>query len=163
MKLPAQTTAPIIMAGLGTGLAPFRAFVQERAYQKTVLGQPIGSVLLYLGSRHRREEYLYGEEWEAYQAAGVVTLVGKAFSRDQPHKIYIQDRMRQTMDEIRQAYFRDEGSFYLCGPTWPVPDVTEVLQEAVELERKAHGAKKVDGRREIETLKDAGRFVLEVY
>jgi sulfite reductase (NADPH) flavoprotein alpha-component len=163
MKLPAQSTAPIIMAGLGTGLAPFRAFVQERAYQKTVLGQPIGSVLLYLGSRHRREEYLYGEEWEAYQAAGVVTLVGKAFSRDQPHKIYIQDRMRQTMDEIRQAYFREEGSFYLCGPTWPVPDVTEVLQEAVERERKAQGARKVDGRREIETLKDAGRFVLEVY
>jgi sulfite reductase (NADPH) flavoprotein alpha-component len=163
MKLPTLSTAPIIMAGLGTGLAPFRAFVQERAYQKTVLGQEIGSVLLYLGSRHRREEYLYGEEWEAYQAAGVVTLVGKAFSRDQPHKIYIQDRMRQTMDEIRQAYLRDEGSFYLCGPTWPVPDVTEVLQEAVELERKAQGAKKVDGRREIETLKDAGRFVLEVY
>jgi sulfite reductase (NADPH) flavoprotein alpha-component len=163
MKLPASPAAPIVMAGLGTGLAPFRAFVQERAYQKTVLGQTIGSVLLYLGSRHRREEYLYGEEWEAYQAAGVLTLVGKAFSRDQPHKIYIQDRMRQTIDEIRQAYFREGGSFYLCGPTWPVPDVTEVLQEAVELERKAQGAKKVDGRREIETLKDAGRFVLEVY
>jgi sulfite reductase (NADPH) flavoprotein alpha-component len=163
MKLPPKTAAPIIMAGLGTGLAPFRAFVQEKAYQKAILGQEIGSVLLYLGSRHQREEYLYGEEWEAYQAAGIITLIGKAFSRDQPHKIYIQDRMRQTVEEIRQAYFRDEGSFYLCGPTWPVPDVTEVLQEAVEVERRAQGAKKVDGRREIETLKDAGRFVLEVY
>jgi sulfite reductase (NADPH) flavoprotein alpha-component len=163
MKLPPKTTAPIIMAGLGTGLAPFRAFVQERAYQRDVLKQEIGSVLLYLGSRHQREEYLYGEEWEAYQAAGIVTLIGKAFSRDQPQKIYIQDRMRQTLEEIRQAYIREEGSFYLCGPTWPVPDVTEVLQEAVETELKANGAKKVDGAREVETLKEAGRFVLEVY
>jgi sulfite reductase (NADPH) flavoprotein alpha-component len=163
MKLPPKTTAPIIMAGLGTGLAPFRAFVQERAYQRDVLKEEIGSVLLYLGSRHQREEYLYGEEWEAYQAAGIITLIGKAFSRDQPNKIYIQDRMRQSMEDIRQAYVRDEGSFYLCGPTWPVPDVTEVLQEAVEIELKAQGARKVDGRREVETLKEAGRFVLEVY
>jgi sulfite reductase (NADPH) flavoprotein alpha-component len=163
MKLPTKSTAPIIMAGLGTGLAPFRAFVQERAYQKHVLGQEIGSVMLYLGSRHQREEYLYGEEWEAYQAAGIITLIGKAFSRDQPQKIYIQDRMRQTQDELRQAYIRDQGSFYLCGPTWPVPDVTEVLQEVVEAELKAQGAKKVDSRREIETLKEDGRYVLEVY
>jgi sulfite reductase (NADPH) flavoprotein alpha-component len=67
------------------------------------------------------------------------------------------------MEEIRQAYIREEGSFYLCGPTWPVPDVTEVLQEAVETELKSQGAKKVDGPREVETLKEAGRFVLEVY
>lgn len=167
MKLPPKTTAPIIMAGLGTGLAPFRAFVQERAYQKQVLGQEIGEVLLYMGSRHQREEYLYGEEWEAYQDAGIITLLGRAFSRDQPQKIYIQDRMRQTLTDIRRAYLEKEGSFYLCGPTWPVPDVTEVLQEAVEVEHRAKDAegkkKKVDSRREIEALKEAQRYVLEVY
>jgi sulfite reductase (NADPH) flavoprotein alpha-component len=166
MKLPTKTTAPIIMAGLGTGLAPFRAFVQERAYQRQQ-GHEIGSVLLYMGSRHQREEYLYGEEWEAYQDAGIITLLGRAFSRDQPQKIYIQDRMRQTLGDIRQAYLKEEGSFYLCGPTWPVPDVTTVLQEAVEVEHKASAegkkGKKVDSRRAIETLKDAGRYVLEVY
>ncbi|CAI6331629.1 unnamed protein product [Periconia digitata] len=165
MKLPPKTTAPIIMAGLGTGLAPFRAFVQERAYQKQQ-GHEIGAVLLYMGSRHQREEYLYGEEWEAYQDAGIITLLGRAFSRDQPQKIYIQDRMRQTLTDIRSAYLKEEGSFYLCGPTWPVPDVTEVLQEAIETEhRVVNGAdaKKVDSRRAIETLKDEGRYVLEVY
>lgn len=170
MKLPPKTTAPIIMAGLGTGLAPFRAFVQERAYQKQQ-GHEIGEVLLYMGSRHQREEYLYGEEWEAYQDAGIITLLGRAFSRDQPQKIYIQDRMRQTLTDIRKAYLANEGSFYLCGPTWPVPDVTEVLQEAIEVEHKAKIAsensegkpKKVDSRREIETLKEAQRYVLEVY
>ncbi|KAJ4299017.1 sulfite reductase [NADPH] flavoprotein component [Kalmusia sp. IMI 367209] len=169
MKLPPKTTAPIIMAGLGTGLAPFRAFVQERAYQKQQ-GHEIGEVLLYMGSRHQREEYLYGEEWEAYQDAGIITLLGRAFSRDQPQKIYIQDRMRQSLSDIRRAYLQQEGSFYLCGPTWPVPDVTEVLQEAVEVEHRAKSvrageekSKKIDSRREIETLKDEGRYVLEVY
>ena len=163
MKLPKETTAPIVMAGLGTGLAPFRAFVQERAYQRDVLGKPIGDVMLFLGSRHQREEYLYGEEWEAYQDAGVLTHMGCAFSRDQPQKIYIQGRMREAMDPIRSAIWRESGAFYLCGPTWPVPDVTEVLQESVEAERKEAGAKKVNSRREIEELKDEGRYVLEVY
>lgn len=164
MKLPPKTTAPIIMAGLGTGLAPFRAFVQERAYQKQQ-GHEIGEVLLYMGSRHQREEYLFGEEWEAYQDAGIITLLGRAFSRDQPQKIYIQDRMRQTLSDIRRSYLEKEGSFYLCGPTWPVPDVTNVLQEAIEVEHKAAnlGAKKIDSRKEIEKLKDEGRYVLEVY
>ncbi|KFA54677.1 hypothetical protein S40293_00766 [Stachybotrys chartarum IBT 40293] len=161
MKLPTKDTAPLIMAGLGTGLAPFRAFVQYRAMQKAQ-GKEIGAILLYLGSRHQREEYLYGEEWEAYLAAGVVTLIGSAFSRDQPQKIYIQDRMRQTLNDIVKAYIKEEGSFYLCGPTWPVPDVTQVLMEAIATDAKANG-KKVDPKKEIEKLKEEGRYVLEVY
>ena len=164
MKLPAKSTQPLIMAGLGTGLAPFRAFVQHRAMEKAQ-GKDVGAVLLYMGSRHQREEYCYGEEWEAYQAAGVITLLGRAFSRDQPQKIYIQDRMRQTMDSIVKAYMEEEGSFYLCGPTWPVPDVTNVLEEAVERWKKGKGekVKKGDGSREVMKLKDELRYVLEVY
>ncbi|KAL2174563.1 uncharacterized protein P884DRAFT_249680 [Thermothelomyces heterothallicus CBS 202.75] len=161
MKLPARDTAPLIMAGLGTGLAPFRAFVQYRAMQKAQ-GKEIGSILLYLGSRHQREEYLYGEEWEAYLDAGVITLLGAAFSRDQPQKIYIQDRMRQTIADVIKAYIKEEGSFYLCGPTWPVPDVTAVLEEAIAAEAEQSG-RKVDPRKEIERLKEDGRYVLEVY
>ncbi|KAH8666445.1 hypothetical protein BX600DRAFT_511379 [Xylariales sp. PMI_506] len=161
MKLPTRDDAPLIMAGLGTGLAPFRAFVQYRAMQKAQ-GKKIGDILLYLGSRHQREEYLYGEEWEAYLDSGVITLLGAAFSRDQPQKIYIQDRMRQTMSSIVKAYITQEGSFYLCGPTWPVPDVTEVLQEAIETEARMNG-RKVDSKKEIDRLKEEGRYVLEVY
>ena len=114
MKLPSKSTDPLIMAGLGTGLAPFRAFVQHRAWEKEQ-GLEIGPVLLYMGSRHQREEYCYGEEWEAYQDAGVITLLGRAFSRDQPQKIYIQDRMRETMRDIIDAYIHKPGAFYLCG------------------------------------------------
>ncbi|KAM7192906.1 sulfite reductase [NADPH] flavoprotein component [Rhypophila sp. PSN 637] len=162
MKLPVKDTAPLIMAGLGTGLAPFRAFVQYRAMQKAQ-GKEIGAILLYLGSRHQREEYLYGEEWEAYLDAGVITLLGAAFSRDQPQKIYIQDRMRQTIDDIVKAYIKEEGSFYLCGPTWPVPDVTAVLEEAIAQAAQDAGTKKIEPRKEIERLKEDGRYVLEVY
>lgn len=161
MKLPLKSTQPLIMAGLGTGLAPFRAFVQHRAWEKGQ-GREIGAVLLYMGSRHQREEYCYGEEWEAYQNAGVITLLGRAFSRDQPQKIYIQDRMRETIDAIIQAYMKEDGAFYLCGPTWPVPDVTNVLEDAIALDAKTVG-KRVDPRREIERLKDQSRYVLEVY
>ncbi|KAJ9620250.1 sulfite reductase [NADPH] flavoprotein component [Taxawa tesnikishii (nom. ined.)] len=147
MKLPPKSTQPLIMAGLGTGLAPFRAFVQERAWQKQQ-GMEIGSLLLYMGSRHQREEYLYGEEWEAYQDAGIITLLGRAFSRDQPQKIYIQDRMRESLSEIRKAYL-NEGAL-------------SISVEAIEEEAKASG-KKVDSRKEIDKLKDELRYVLEVY
>ena len=161
MKLPRRPTDPIIMAGLGTGLAPFRAFVQHRAWEKEN-GVEIGPVFLYMGSRHQREEYCYGEEWEAYRDAGVVTLLSCAFSRDQPQKIYIQDRMRQTRSDIQQVYLDLPGAFYLCGPTWPVPDVTAVLEEAIKAHWTKQG-KKVTPRKEIEKLKEEGRFVLEVY
>ena len=161
MKLPPKSTQPLIMAGLGTGLAPFRAFVQHRAWEKAQ-GHEIGPLLLYMGSRHQREEYCYGEEWEAYRDAGVITLLGRAFSRDQPQKIYIQDRMRETLDEIVESYVKDEGAFYLCGPTWPVPDVTNVLEEGIAREGKREG-RKVVPRKEIERLKEEGRYVLEVY
>ena len=161
MKLPPKSTQPLIMAGLGTGLAPFRAFVQHRAWEKAQ-GKEIGAVLLYMGSRHQREEYCYGEEWEAYQDAGVITLLGRAFSRDQPQKIYIQDRMRETLDEITQAYLKEDGAFYLCGPTWPVPDVTNVLEDAIARDAKALG-KRTDPKKEVERLKNDLRYVLEVY
>ncbi|EZF72986.1 hypothetical protein H105_05237 [Trichophyton soudanense CBS 452.61] len=159
MKLPTDPMAPLIMAGLGTGLAPFRAFVQHRALEKS-LGKEVGPVLLYIGARHQREEYCYGEEWEAYAASGVITLLSTAFSRDQLHKVYIQDRMRQTLPQIADAYLAKHGSFYLCGPTWPVPDVTAVLEEAVA---SLSTDTKIDTRAEMDRLKDQHRFVLEVY
>lgn len=118
-----------------------------------------------MGSRHQREEYLYGEEWEAYLSSGIITLLGTAFSRDQKKKIYIQDRMRETISEIVQSYLVDNGVFYLCGPTWPVPDVSEVLMEAIKVHAGKGGkeGKKVDSRKELERLKEEERYILEVY
>ncbi|GAO46883.1 hypothetical protein SAICODRAFT_70597 [Saitoella complicata NRRL Y-17804] len=149
MKLPPKDTQPIIMAGLGTGLAPFRAFVEYRAWQ-AAQGIEIGKVFLYLGSRHRREEYLFGEEWEAYLDAGIITILGCAFSRDQPQKVYIQDKLEENLVDVKEALLEGNGSFYLCGPTWPVPAITEVLSKAVT-------------RNGVEEMKEEGRYVLEVY
>lgn len=161
MKLPPLSTQPIVMSGLGTGLAPFKAFVEEKIWQKQQ-GMEIGEIFLYLGARHRKEEYLYGELWEAYKAAGVITHIGAAFSRDQPEKIYIQDRIRQTLPELKEAIVKKNGSFYLCGPVWPVPDVTAALEDIVATEAKERGVE-IDAAHEVEEMKENSRYILEVY
>ncbi|SCU85030.1 LAFA_0D13476g1_1 [Lachancea sp. 'fantastica'] len=161
MKLPPSPEQPVIMSGLGTGLAPFKAIVEEKYWQQQQ-GQKIGKVFLFLGSRHRREEYLYGELWEAYKDAGIITHIGAAFSRDQPHKIYIQDRIRESLAELKVAMADEKGSFYLCGPTWPVPDITQALQAIIKADAEERG-EKVNLDEAIEELKDTSRYILEVY
>lgn len=137
MKLPPLTEQPIIMAGLGTGAAPFRAFLQARAAQKAQ-GSPIGPLVYYFGSRYRSKEYLYGEELEAFQRDGILARLGLAFSRDQRHKVYIQDKIEQDAhimadylapelkansavpaslaDTLSETHDSTKGYFYLCGP-----------------------------------------------
>lgn len=161
MKLPPLTTQPIVMAGLGTGLAPFKAFIEERQYQLEQ-GAEIGEIYLYLGSRHKREEYLYGEYWEAYMDADVLTHLGAAFSRDQPEKVYIQDKIRENLDELRDLITEKNGHFYLCGPTWPVPDISACLQDILEADAKSKGIE-IDSAQAVEDMKEEGRYVLEVY
>lgn len=161
MKLPPNPQQPVIMSGLGTGMAPFKAIVEEKLWQKQQ-GYDIGEVYLYLGSRHKREEYLYGELWEAYKDAGIITHIGAAFSRDQPQKIYIQDRIKENLSDLKVAMIDKVGSFYLCGPTWPVPDITQALQDIISTDAKEKGIK-IDLNAAIEELKEASRYILEVY
>ncbi|KAH9938518.1 assimilatory sulfite reductase [Fomitopsis serialis] len=137
-KLPPDNMQPIIMAGLGTGAAPFRAFLQHRAWLKSQ-SVPVGPTYYYFGSRHRSQEYLYGEELEAFIDDGIITRAGLAFSRDGPRK---------------------KGAFYLCGPTWPVPDVYEALVEAL---MRHTGQDAVQAGDFLEGLKEEERYVLEVY
>lgn len=161
MKLPESTTQPIVMAGLGTGLAPFKAFVEERQFQKEH-GNEIGEIYLYLGARHKKQEFLYGEYWQAYLNSHILTYLGAAFSRDQDHKIYIQDRIRENIDELTDLICHKNGHFYLCGPTWPVPDITACLEDVYTANAKKSG-KKINADEEVEKMKEEGRFVLEVY
>ncbi|KAJ3082072.1 hypothetical protein HK102_001940 [Quaeritorhiza haematococci] len=157
MKLPPSPMQPVIMAGLGTGMAPFRAFIEERAYQKS-LGIPVGPMILYFGSRHRAMEYLYGEELEAYHADGTLTHLRLAFSRDQKKKVYIQHKLDEDSEVVKEYMLEREGAFYLCGPTWPVPDVKDALV-------KAFGGVlgKVKAEEYLEDLKEEERYILEVY
>lgn len=162
MKLPKLPEQPIVMSGLGTGLAPFKAFIEEKVWQQAQ-GHTVGEIYLYMGSRHKKEEYLYGELWEAYKDAGILTHIGAAFSRDQPHKIYIQDKIRSSIEELTDAIVTKNGSFYLCGPTWPVPDITACLEDIVKNGAKKEGKEIVDVAKVVEDMKEEGRYILEVY
>ncbi|KAJ2856566.1 sulfite reductase [NADPH] flavoprotein component [Coemansia erecta] len=159
MKLPPLDSQPVIMAGLGTGMAPFRAFIEERAVRK-MQGAKVGPMTLYFGSRHRAMEYLYGEELEAYHADGLLTNLRLAFSRDQKEKIYIQHRMRQDADLLASQMLSQEGAFYLCGPTWPTGDVKDAMVNAFTT---LGGVKPSEANKVIEELKESERYILEVY
>jgi len=146
------------MAGLGTGAAPFRAFLQHLAWlaQK---GEEIGPVYYYFGSRYQGAEYLYGEEIEAFVLDGVITRAGLAFSRDGKKKVYIQHKMLEDSEALAKMLHDDEGVFYLCGPTWPVPDVYEALVNALV---KYKGSDPMKAGAYLESLKEDERYVLEV-
>ncbi|GAA5925701.1 sulfite reductase subunit alpha [Sporobolomyces koalae] len=158
MKLPPLDTQPVVMAGLGTGAAPFRAFIQERAWQKSQ-GKEVGPLVYYFGSRHRGQEYLYGEELEAYFKEGVVSHLGLAFSRDTDKKVYIQHKIQEDADLLAKLLDTDNGAFFLCGPTWPVPDVYEALVKSFV----GAGKSVEQAQAYIEEMKEDERYVLEVY
>ncbi|KAJ2082755.1 sulfite reductase [NADPH] flavoprotein component [Coemansia sp. RSA 988] len=159
MKLPPLDSQPVIMAGLGTGMAPFRAFIEERAVRK-LQGVDVGPMTLYFGSRHRAMEYLYGEEFEAYHADGLLSGLQLAFSRDQKAKVYIQHKMREDAELLASQMLKQDGCFYLCGPTWPTGDVKDAMVNAFT----TFGSVKAgDANRVIEELKESERYTLEVY
>jgi sulfite reductase (NADPH) flavoprotein alpha-component len=158
MKLPADPKTPVIMSGLGTGMAPFRAFIQDRAVSKQG-GADVGDMSLYFGSRHRAMEYLYGEDLDAYHQDALLTDLRLAFSRDQDKKIYIQHKISEDGDRLFDLLTRQKGHFYLCGPTWPVPDIKAALIKAF-----VKGGYTADEAEEyLEQMKEEERYVLEVY
>ncbi|KAI7908169.1 uncharacterized protein BX663DRAFT_493266 [Cokeromyces recurvatus] len=159
MKLPPLDSQPVIMAGLGTGMAPFRAFIQER-YLAKLAGKEVGPVVLYFGSRHRSMEYLYGEELEAYHADGVLSHIGLAFSRDQKEKVYIQHKMMEDAEMLSDYLMNKKGHFYLCGPTWPVPDVKDAVVHGLT---KYGGVDATTASALIEEWKEKESYILEVY
>jgi len=174
MQLPPLPTQPIIMAGLGTGMAPFRAFIEERAWQRSQ-GMEVGPMALYFGSRSRYAEYLYGEELEAYHyqwddendqkkeddgEQPVLTHLKLAFSRDQAEKVYIQHRLGEDATLVKDWLVEKQGAFYLCGPTWPVPDIKKALLDSFINEG---GMDSPSASATLDRLKKEGRYILEVY
>ncbi|CCU75332.1 putative NADPH-cytochrome P450 reductase [Blumeria hordei DH14] len=113
-KLPSDPSKPIIMVGPGTGVAPFRAFVQERATQAES-GTKIGRMILFFGCRKESEDFLYKEEWKAHQKSlGDNFMLVTSFSRDGPKKIYVQDKMQEYSKEINDLITK-KAYFYVCG------------------------------------------------
>ena len=100
---------PIIMVGPGTGIAPFRAFLQERKHRGAK-----GRNWLFFGDQQRVYDYLYEEEFADFQHGGILTRLDTAFSRDQEHKVYVQDRMRENGAELWK-WLQEGAIFYVCG------------------------------------------------
>jgi sulfite reductase (NADPH) flavoprotein alpha-component len=106
---PEDRTRDIIMVGPGTGIAPFRAFMQER-----VATGATGRNWVFFGDQHRATDFLYEEEWTRWQAEGRLARLDLAFSRDQLLKVYVQDRMREHAAEL-WAWLKNGAHFYVCG------------------------------------------------
>ena len=144
-RLPMDSARPIIMIGPGTGVAPYRAFVEERA----VTGAK-GKSWLFFGARNYTTDFLYQLEWQDHLASAALSRIDVAFSRDQPEKIYLQDRLSQRADEIR-GWVGDGAHIYVCGDEKAMArDVDATLRQVLGEER-------------LDELRKAGRYQRDVY
>jgi NADPH-ferrihemoprotein reductase len=113
-KLPSDPSKPVIMIGPGTGVAPFRAFVQERAKQAEN-GENVGKTILFFGCRRKTEDFIYEKEWEQYKdILGDNFELVTAFSRDGPKKVYVQHRLQERGKEINEL-LEKKAYIYVCG------------------------------------------------
>ncbi|MBK1882982.1 assimilatory sulfite reductase (NADPH) flavoprotein subunit [Luteolibacter pohnpeiensis] len=154
-RLPADTTTPVIMVGPGTGVAPFRSFVEHRA----AMGAE-GKTWLFFGDQHYLYDFLYQLEWQDYLKSGALSRLDLAFSRDQPEKIYVQDRMIEQAAEIYQ-WLEQGAHFYVCGDAQRMAhDVHEALISVVEFQG---GVSREEAEAYVENLKKTKRYQRDVY
>jgi len=153
--LPADPSVPIIMIGPGTGIAPFRAFLHERMATKAS-----GRNWLFFGHRNSASDFFYEDELSGMKAAGLLTRLSLAWSRDGDEKIYVQDRMRENGREI-WAWLADGAHLYVCGDAKRMAkDVEYALIEIVA----ACGARTTDEAIAfVADLKKRGRYQTDVY
>jgi sulfite reductase (NADPH) flavoprotein alpha-component len=152
--LPADPTVPIIMVGPGTGIAPFRAFLYDRMATKAT-----GRNWLFFGHQRRDCDFFYEEELAGMRAAGVLTRLALAWSRDDKEKFYVQDRMRQVGADIWQ-WLSDGAHFYVCGAVRMGQDVERAMVDiVVEHGRRSAG----EAIAFVTDLKKRGRYQADVY
>jgi sulfite reductase (NADPH) flavoprotein alpha-component len=154
-RLPEEPNTPIIMVGPGTGVAPFRAYLQER--QATGAK---GKNWLLFGEQTRARDFLYEEEFTAFQSEGSLHKFDVAFSRDQAQKIYVQDKMRENAAEL-WAWLQEGAHFYVCGDgARMAKDVDTELHRIAE----THGGKSPEeAAAYVESLKKEKRYKKDVY
>ena len=154
--LPENPDTPIIMVGPGTGVAPFRAYLQERK----ALGAQ-GRNWLFFGSQHKKCDFAYGEEFAALKKEGILTRLDCAWSRDQPEKIYVQHRIMENAAEIWKWLDAEGAHFFVCGDARRMAkDVDAALRKIV----REQGGKNIDEANEyVEKLKSDKRYKRDVY
>lgn len=127
--LPAESDTKIIIVGPGTGIAPFRSFIQERAFYGVG-----GESWLFFGDQHYSSDFLYKDELEKYQKDGIITKLNTAFSRDTEKKVYVQNKMLENSKELF-AWLEDGAYFYVCGDKqYMANDVHKALIDIIEKE-----------------------------
>lgn len=125
-RLPANPQTPVIMIGPGTGIAPFRAFMQQRAAEGAE-----GKNWLFFGNPHFTEDFLYQVEWQSYVKEGVLSRIDLAWSRDQQQKVYVQDKLREQGAELWR-WINDGAHIYVCGDANRMAkDVEQTLLEVI--------------------------------
>ncbi|VYU00504.1 NADPH-dependent assimilatory sulfite reductase flavoprotein subunit [Metakosakonia massiliensis] len=125
-RLPQNPETPVIMIGPGTGIAPFRAFMQQRAAEEAP-----GKNWLFFGNPHFTEDFLYQVEWQRYVKEGVLSRIDLAWSRDQKEKVYVQDKLRQQGAELWR-WINDGAHIYVCGDaTRMARDVEQALLDVI--------------------------------
>ena len=153
--LPRDPATPIIMVGPGTGVAPFRAFLQERAAIKAP-----GKSWLFFGHQRMTTDFFYREELDALRDSGALTRLSLAWSRDGDRKFYVQDRMREVGDALWR-WLAEGAHFYVCGDAKRMAkDVEAALVDIVA----RHGARSTDEAIAfVAALKKNGRYQADVY
>jgi len=154
--MPEDLNTPLIMIGPGTGIAPFRAFLQDRQ----AMGAK-GKNWLFFGAQRERCDYAYKEDWEKFTRDGLLTKLDCAWSRDQAHKIYVQHKMLENAAEIWEWIDGDGAQFFVCGDARRMAkDVDAALREIVQ----EQGGKSVDeANAYVEKLKNDKRYKRDVY
>jgi sulfite reductase (NADPH) flavoprotein alpha-component len=154
--LPEDPATPIIMIGPGTGVAPFRAYLQERKATRAK-----GKNWLFFGSQHERCDFAYGDEFKAFENEGLLTRLDCAWSRDQPQKIYVQHKMMENAAEIWKWIDAEGAHFFVCGDARRMAkDVDATLRKIVQ----EQGGKGVEEANEyVEKLKSEKRYKRDVY
>lgn len=154
-RVPEDPATPLIMVGPGTGIAPFRAFIQERRASGAT-----GPAWLFFGEQHEATDFLYRAEFEAALADGTLSRLTTAFSRDQAEKIYVQDRMLEHGAEFFE-WLEKGAYFYVCGDASRMAKDVEAAMHAI-VER--HGGKSPDDAKAyVEALKKEKRYRKDVY
>jgi sulfite reductase (NADPH) flavoprotein alpha-component len=154
--LPENPDTPIIMVGPGTGVAPFRAYLQER---KAVGAK--GKNWLFFGSQHQHCDFAYGDEFQAYKKEGILTRLDCAWSRDQPEKIYVQHRMKENAAEIWKWLDAEGAHFFVCGDARRMAkDVDATLRRIVQ---EQGGKNTGEANEYVEKLKSDKRYKRDVY
>ena len=154
-RLPADGARDVIMIGPGTGVAPFRGFVQHREAAGAT-----GRNWLFFGARHFDDEFLYQTEWQAALKRGALTRLDVAFSRDQPQRIYVQQRMSENGAELFR-WLEGGAHVYVCGDAQKMAvDVHAALTEIV----RVHGQRDAEAAREyVDRLLADRRYARDVY